>query len=230
MTEPASYAVDDGIATLTLDDGKVNVLSPTMLEAINNGLDRALDDGAVLVISGRPGMFSAGFDLGVLRGGGDDAIGMVRGGFELAVRLLSFPQPVVIACTGHAVAMGTFLLLSADYRIGARGQFKFQANEVAIGLTLPRTAIEICRQRLAPSHFYRVTALSEAYSPDTAVEAGFLDAVVDAAEVGSTARGMAEHLKALDRGVHAEAKLRIREQALAAIRAGFDLDYTGLTG
>src|SRR5829696_8970992 len=112
MADPVRYDVADGVATLTMDDGKVNALSPAMLVAVNGALDRAADDEAVVVLTGREGMFSAGFHLPTLRAGGPDAIGMIRGGFALAARLLSFPRPVVIASTGHAVAMASFLLLS----------------------------------------------------------------------------------------------------------------------
>ena len=122
MAALVSYRLDDSIATITMDDGKVNVLSPRMFGEINAALDRAAADRAVVVLSGRPGVFSAGFDLPLLRAGGPEAIAMVRSGFELAARVLSFPMPVVIACTGHVVAMGVFLLVSADYRIGAAGR------------------------------------------------------------------------------------------------------------
>jgi enoyl-CoA hydratase/carnithine racemase len=229
VTDLVTYDYDDGVATITLDDGKVNVLSPAMLAGVNGALDRAQAAGAVVVLSGRPGIFSAGFDLDVLRGGGDAGLGMVRDGFELGVRLLSFPRPVVLACTGHAIAMGSFLLLCADYRVGAAGAFKFQANEVAIGLALPRTAIEICRQRLTPAHLHRVIALSEVYGPDNAVEAGWLDRVVDAGDLAKVAADTARALATLDAEAHTIAKEREREGALALIRATFDQDYAALT-
>ena len=132
-----SYHCDDAIATITIDDGKVNALSLAVLAELNAALDQAERDGAVVILAGRDGVFSAGFDLPVLRGGGPDARAMLRAGFELAARLLAFPRPVVIACTGHAVAMGVFLLLCGDYRVGATGPYKITANEVAIGLTMP---------------------------------------------------------------------------------------------
>src|SRR5260370_24473285 len=135
-----SYRLDDTIATITIDDGKVNALSLTVLTDLNAALDRAEQDQAVVVLAGREGVFSAGFDLPVLRGGGPDALAMLRAGFETAARLLAFPRPVVIACTGHAVAMGVFLLLCGDYRVGATGPYQISANEVAIGLTMPRAA------------------------------------------------------------------------------------------
>ena len=163
-----SYACADGVATITLDDGKVNVLSSAAQSALHGALDRAQGDRAVVVLSGRPGVFSAGFDLNVLRAGGPEAIAMVRGGFELAARVLAFPAPVVAACTGHAIAMGSFLLLACDYRVGAAGDFKFMANEVALGLRFPYAAMPILRGRLTPSAFDRAALLAEQFSPANA--------------------------------------------------------------
>src|SRR5262245_27428807 len=124
MSNLVGYALEDAVATITMDDGKVNVMSPSMATALNTALDRAEADRAVVLLTGRTGVFSAGFDLGVLRAGGSEAAAMVRAGFELAERVLSFPLPVVIACPGHAVAMGVFLLLSGDYRVGVAGPYK----------------------------------------------------------------------------------------------------------
>ncbi len=104
-----------------MDDGKVNALSMAMFGEVNAALDRAGQAGATVVLAGREGIFSARFDLTVLRAGGPQAAALVQAGFELSARLLAFPAPVVVACTGHAVAMGAFLLLSGDFRIGAAG-------------------------------------------------------------------------------------------------------------
>jgi enoyl-CoA hydratase len=155
---------------------------------------------------------------------------MVRAGFELSARMLSFPRPLVIACSGHAVAMGVFLLLSGDYRIGAAGPHRIAANEVSIGMTMPRAAIEICRQRLAPAHFQRAILLSEVYAPDSAVAAGFLDRVVPAAELADAARGVAVELARLDASAHTATKLRVREPTLQAIRAAIESDSAELVG
>jgi len=219
-----SYALDAAVATIVMDDGKVNALSIDMLGELGAALDRAERDGAVVLLTGRDEIFSAGFDLTVLRSGGPDTPTMLRAGFELSERLLSFPTPVVIACTGHAIAMGVFLLLSGDYRVGAAGPYRITANEVAIGLTLPRSATEVCRQRLAPAHFNRATILAEVYPPEVAVSAGFLDRVVPAPEVPAAAREVAAALCALDMAAHAATKRRARAAALRAIRAGIEAD------
>lgn len=224
MTTLVTYQLEDSIATITMDDGKVNALSPSMLGQIDAALERAEADQAVVIVTGRPGVFSAGFDLAVLGDGGDGAISMVRAGFELAERLLSFPLPVAVACTGHAMAMGAFLLLSGDYRVGAAGPYRFSANEVAIGLTMPRAAIEILRQRLTPAAFTRAAILAETFTPQNAVEVGFVDRVVEASEVSAVARSVAMGMAGLDMRAHSATKLRAREQTLAAIRAAIDSD------
>jgi enoyl-CoA hydratase len=224
METVVSYQLKDSIATITMDDGKVNVLSSATLGELDAALDRAMADRAVVLLAGRPGVFSAGFDLPVLNAGGAESVAMVRAGFALAERLLSFPMPVVIACTGHAVAMGVFILLSGDYRVGAAGPYKIAANEVAIGLTMPRAAVEILRQRLAPAHFNRAATLAEPFSPDNAVEAGFLDRVVGAADLYDVAHGAAEAAATLDLDAHLATKLRVRQHTLNAVRAAIDAD------
>src|SRR5262245_14875428 len=225
MSSLVAYQLEDAVATITMDDGKVNALSLRMFTELNAAFDRAVADRAVVVLTGREGIFAAGFDLPALRAGGSGAAAMVRAGFELAERMLSFPMPVVVACTGHAIAMGVFLVLSGDYRVGAAGSYKITANEVAIGITMPHAAVEILRQRLAPAHFNRAAILAEPFAPDTAVEAGFLDRVVAPAEVGATARGIARQLTSLDMGAHAATKLRARRHALQALHAGIETDY-----
>src|SRR4051812_12157710 len=197
MESIVGYRLESSVATITMDDGKVNALSRRMLSELDRALDQALVDRAVVVLTGRRGVFSAGFDLPVLRAGGDDAVALLGAGFAMAERLLAFPAPVVIACSGHAIAMGVFLVLSGDYRVGTTGTFKVSANEVAIGMAMPRAAIEICRQRLAPAHLVRAIALAEPYTPDEAVAAGFLDRAVPAAELAATARAIAGMLTSL---------------------------------
>jgi enoyl-CoA hydratase len=218
----------DPVALVTMDDGKVNVLSSAMQGELHAALDRAAADAAVVVLAGREGVFSAGFDLRALSAGGADAVDMVTGGFELAARLLAFPSPVVVACTGHAVAMGAFLLLSGDYRVGADGPFRVTANEVAIGLTLPAAAAEVMRQRLTPAAFNRAALLAEVFDPGEAVAAGFLDRLVEPGRVVAEARARAEMLTLLDRSAHASTKLRTRHASLESLRRAIDADKAEL--
>ena len=219
-----TYGLRDSVATITMDDGKVNALSLAMLSELGAALDRATADRAVVVLTGREGVFSAGFDLPVLRAGGMEAAKLLHNGFDLAARLLSFPTPVLVACPGHAVAMGVFLVLSGDYRIGARGPYKLTANEVAIGMTVPLAAVEICRQRLTPACFNRAVVIAEVFSPENAIAAGFLDRVVPAAELAEAAAEAAAGLARLDLDAHAATKLRTRRLAGTALREAIDAD------
>jgi enoyl-CoA hydratase len=219
-----SYGLRDSVATITMDDGKVNALSLAMLSELGAALDRAVADRAVVVLTGREGVFSAGFDLPVLRAGGPQAAALLRNGFDLAARLLAFPTPVLVACPGHAVAMGAFLVLSGDYRIGACGPYKLTANEVAIGMTMPLAAVEICRQRLTPACFNRAVVIAEVFSPEDAVTAGFLDRVVPAPELAEAAAAAAAALAGLDLDAHAATKLRARRLAGTALREAIDAD------
>ncbi len=229
MSELVTYARQDSVATLTMDDGKVNAISRAMLAELNAALDRAIADGAMVIMTGRTGVFSAGFNLKELGGGGPVTRELLIDGFKLAERLLSFPTPVVIACTGHAMAMGVFLVLSGDYRIGADGPFKIVANEVAIGLTMPHTATEICRQRLTRTHFNRAVITAELYTPERAVVAGFLDEVVPPADVERVARDAAARLCALNLPAFKATKLRARADTLAAVARAIELDDAALS-
>jgi len=222
-----TYALTDGVAVITMDDGKANALSLDMQNAINSALDQAQSDNATVVLTGRSGILSAGFDLKTLARGGDDATAMLNGGLELSLRLLNFPTPIVIACSGHAIAMGVFLLLSGDYRIGIAGNYKYTANEVAIGMTMPSSAIEIMRQRLTPSAMSRAVLLAEVFTPNNAIETGFLDLVVDEADLMSTAMTFAASTSGLNAAAHLASKKRMRANAIKDITAGLALDYAG---
>ena len=223
-----TYTLDGSTATIAMDDGKVNALSPAMLAEVSAAFDRAREDGAAVILTGRAGTFSAGFDLKVLRSTPAEAGGMVLGGFRLAEKILSFPRPVVVACSGHAVAMGAFLLLSGDHRIGAAGDFRIVANEVAIGLTMPHAAVELCRQRLTPAAFNRAVILAETFTPEGAVVAGFLDQVVPAERLLDTAREAAERFAQLNADALAGSKARMRAPSLQAIAKAIEADEAGM--
>lgn len=225
MTELVRYERRDAVSTLTMDDGKMNLQSPAMLEALDAALDRAQADGTVVLLAGREGVFSAGFDLKVFQGPPQEQVRMLTLGARITARLLAFPAPLVVACTGHAIAMGAFLVLSGDLRLGvANGPYKIQANEVAIGMTVPRFATEVCRQRLAPAQLSRALVTAAPFDPREAQEAGFLDALAPAADLMKAARAAALELSKLHRQHHTATKLRVRENALKALARAIEED------
>ncbi|WKG04687.1 crotonase/enoyl-CoA hydratase family protein [Mycolicibacterium sp. HK-90] len=228
MSSLVSYEVNDAVATIAMDDGKVNALSPAMQAEINAALDQAAQGAAAgevkaVVLAGNSKVFSGGFDLSVFSSGDVAAtLAMLAGGFELSVRCLTFPVPVIMAATGHAIAMGSFLLLSGDHRIGATTA-RCQANEVKIGMTLPIAAIEIMRMRLTPATFQRAISMAAVFTGDAAIAGGWVDEVVEAEAVLSRAQQVAaEAATTLHAGAHVASKLKARAEALTAIKAGID--------
>ncbi|MBS4728740.1 crotonase/enoyl-CoA hydratase family protein [Mycobacterium sp. SM1] len=223
MSGPVTYRRDESVAVITMDDGKVNVLGPDMQRAINAALDSAEhDDVGAIVIAGNHRVFSGGFDLKILTSGeAQPAIDMLKGGFELVHRLLACPKPVVMACTGHAIAMGAFLLASGDHRIAAPA-YNIQANEVAIGMTIPSPALEIMKLRLTPSAYQQAAGLAKTFFGETAIAAGFLDEIVLPEMVLRRAEEAAREFATLNRHAHAATKLRTRAEALTSIRVGID--------
>ncbi len=224
MSDIVTYERIGGVAVITMDDGKANAVSPTLQAGVHQALDKAEADGVPVVLTGRPGILSAGFDLKVLGASGQPAVDMLNGGLHLAIRLLSFPTPVVIASPGHAMAMGFFILMCGDYRIGVHGNFKYAANEVAIGMNMPFSTLEIMRHRLSPAALTRAVALAETFTPDNAVVTGVLDAVVEESELLPTAISLAESYTALNMAAHAESKKRLREEFLENVKAGLVKD------
>ncbi len=218
------YAFADGVATIRIDDGKRNALSPQVLREIYAALDRAEADRAVVILTGRESVFSAGFDLNVMKRGGPEALRMLRLGYSLTARVLAYPRPVVAACNGHCMAMGVFLMLSADYVIGSRGDFRIAANEVALGLTMPRVAAAMLEHRLAPAAYQRAVTLSEFFDVDAALRAGFFDELVEPGDLAERARERAASSGDLDTNAHTASKRRIRKRLIRRIRRSVPLD------
>ena len=229
MTDTVTYTRTDLISTVVMDDGKVNVFSIPMLRALHEAFDQAERDETVALLKGRPGCFTAGFDLRTLSGPGQDVVTLLRLGASLAERILSFPAPVTIACTGHAFPAGAFLLMAADVRLGAAGPFRLGLNEVRIGLTLPWFAVVLARHRLTAAHFDHAAVTGEMFDPGTAREAGLLDAVVPPDELDSRADRVAEDLASIDRSAHATTKLRVRKPVLDELRIAMGAELVGST-
>ena len=228
MSDPVCFESSGDVAILRLDDGKANALPPVVLAALGAGLDRAAEAGQAVLLVGRPGRFSAGFDLSVMREGGPDAAReMITAGARLALRLARFPAPVVIGATGHALAMGAVLLLTADTRVGARGDFKIGFNEVAIGMATPAFLMEFARERISKRHFLRATVEAEIYDPESAVDVGFLDRTAEPDRVIDVALAEAERLAKLPRAAYARTRAVARSAVLDHIEASLVADMAG---
>lgn len=225
MSELTTYLHDGAVATITMDDGKVNALGVPMLEELHSAFDRAESDGAVVILTGREGRFSGGFDLRVFSETPELLPQMLTLGARLAERILTFPRPVVTACTGHGVAAGCFIQLPADLRLGIDGPFLIGLNEVKIGLTMPQFVIDLARSRLTPAHFDRAVNCAAMYSPVDAVAAGFLDRVVMGDDLQAEALEAANGLAELHGEAHLATKLKSRATLIEAVHAAIEREF-----
>jgi enoyl-CoA hydratase len=191
----ATLTSKDDISIITLDDGKANVFSPKMIQDVNQCLDKVPTESGALIITGREGMFSAGFDLKIISAGDIQAtMDMSLSGFKLLSRLFSFPRPILAACSGHGIALGTFLLCCCDYRVGVKGDFMIGANEMRTNMVIPIPILELISHRVSASHKYRAILGAEMYSIESGLEAGLIDEVVDPENLMETAMLKAKDL------------------------------------
>lgn len=220
-----TYTLDDGIATIAMDDGKANVLSPTMLDDLSAAFDKAEADKAVVILTGRPGgIFSGGFDLKVMMSGPENAIKLTCQGSNFALRILTFPYPVIAANTGHAIAMGAFTLLACDYRVGANEATKTGLNETQIGMTMHDFGIELAREFIPKNYLNRSLINGEIFGPDDAKLAGYYDNLVPKDEVLATAMGAAKMMKLLNMRAFNGTKNKSRKELLAKLEWALDKD------
>jgi enoyl-CoA hydratase len=224
MNEFVTYTSAENYAIITINNGKANAISHEVIVGLNASLDKASEENKVVILTGKTGFFSAGFDLKVMAKSPESAKELVTKGSKLSLRMLSFPQPIIIACSGHAIAKGAFLLLSADYRIGVEGAYKIGLNEVMIGMTMHNAGIAIAKARLSEVYINRSVNNAEIFSSKQAIAAGFLDLIVPEDHLMPTAVKVAEMSAKLNKKAHAETKLKVRKQHLEALEIAIELD------
>ena len=226
---PVTTTIEDGVAVLRWDDGKVNVLSYAAIDALDAALDRAEAEAEAVCIVGREGKLSAGFDLSVMTAGPDAARDLVAHGGRLLMRLYLHPQPVTVAVTGHALAAGALLVLTGDVRIGADVPAKIGLNETSIGMPLPLFAVALAEDRLDRTALVAATVGAQVYDPRGAAEVGYLDRVVPVDAVEAEAIAEARRLGAYNRAAYAQTKEVLRRATVARVRDGGTADLARFT-
>lgn len=214
----ARPAADGAVTVIEIDDGKANALSFRLQEALQAEIATAAAAGTPIVLVGRERTFCAGFDLAVMQGSdGRERARLLQAGGSLFAEIMRAPVPVVAACTGHALAGGALLLLSADVRLGRVGESKIGLNEVRIGITLPPAALAMARERLDRRQLTSALLLAEICDPERAAAVGFLDAVVDGDVVEAAVARAAVYADELDPGAFAASKRLLRAGLLAEL-------------
>lgn len=224
MNEFVSFLSAENYAIIGINNGKANAISHEVIDELNAAFNQAEKENKVVILTGSNGIFSGGFDLKVMTKSPESAKELVTKGSKLSLRMLSFPKPIIVACNGHAIAKGAFLLLSADYRIGVEGNFKIGLNEVMIGMTMHHAGIAIAKARLSEVYLNRSVNNAEIYNPKEAIKAGFLDVIVPESELISTAINIAGMFGKLNSKAHAATKLRVRKQHLENLEKAIEMD------
>jgi enoyl-CoA hydratase len=226
-----AYALHDRVAEITLDDGRLNVMSLGFFEALGSALDAAERDGAAaVVLAGRPGAFSAGLDLKLLPTLAAAELHRTLVAFgRTMLRVFTLPIPTVAAVTGHAIGGGAFLALACDRRHLADGPFRLHVNEHSIGLPIPTWALVIAEAAI-PSRWHAEAILhARPYAPADALERGLADGVEAPDGVLAAARAAAAPLAALTTAAYATSKTRLRARALAWAEARLEPELEGIT-
>lgn len=184
-TPTASAAADavtierrDNVGIVHLNDGKVNALSYGLLSAGRAAFADVASSSDAIVIAGNAKTLSAGFDLTEVMQGPEQRDAIISTGGDWFYEVFTCPKPVVIACTGHAVAGGLVFLLVGDVRVGRQGPYKFGFNEVLIGVPMPQFGISLAQYRLQPQ-FTESVVLGDMLSAEKALAVGALDELVD---------------------------------------------------
>ena len=215
----SGYDLTDGTATITLDDGKVNALGSALIAEVHARLDQSIDDSAsAVILTGRPGVFSAGFDLKELQSGADARENLRRNFVDLVLRIFTFERPVVIACTGHAMAAGAAVLLAADRRIGLDGPFKLGFNEAALGVSISSATVALARYRM-PMPWFESIISGDTFAPSRATTAGLLDSQVSGTSyLTEQSRTAAEWLSRVPRETFTEMRGLARGATIETMR------------
>ncbi|MEQ3651514.1 crotonase/enoyl-CoA hydratase family protein [Hyphomonas sp.] len=213
-----SFTLTNGVARITLDDGKVNALSSEALGFITASLAEASASGAPTLLSGRPGIFSAGFDLKELGGESAQARSLLQAGVDAILAILRHPRPVLTVCTGHAYPMGAFLMLASDLRLAADGPFRIGLNETAINMAVPEFALALARSRLEAAARTNIS-VARMFTPQDASQAGYVDMVVSPDQLGERAEAEMEALCNLNMAAFADTKARLNAGVIRDVLA-----------
>lgn len=211
----------DQVRELRLQRPPVNALDVPFIEALAKAIEEGTREADALVLSGRPGMFSAGLDVPSLlqldRAGTEH---FVRTFFGLMETVARSPVPIASALTGHSPAGGTVIVLFADYRVMCRGRYVMGLNEVQVGLAVPVPIFEALARWVGRRQADRLVVAGDLISPDQAFEYGLVDQLEDDAE--STVQAAIDWCTKLVKALPREAMLATRKIARADLAGLFD--------
>ena len=216
--------IKDGVALIAIDDGKANALGTAIWAELNAALDEAEAKDAIVILTGREGVMSGGFDLKEMQSGPAESLALTSLGSKFARRIMAHPRPVIMAATGHTIAMGAFLALACDYSMILEGDYKVGLNETLIGMTMHNFGIEMGRYHLPKSYFNRCVINGEIFSPKGAMHAGFFDRVVPAEQWPMAIPMAGQMFGQVNATAFRQTKLRSRKEIFAILDQAIEDD------
>lgn len=227
--ELRSDLTEDGVLTLTLDDGDKNALRPETFDDLVKELDHASEDVRAIVLAGNGEVFTAGLDVKWMKGATRDDVGeMLVGLGRCLMRLWGDPRPTVAACTGHTVAAGTMLAMACDHAVAAAGPFRWGLMETRIAFEMPRFGIELARANVAAHKVDDLILPGAVVSPIEAAEVGYADEVLPIEDVVTAAQRKAHALAELPSHTYAGTKRRLRQATIDAVLEGIEDDIAAV--
>ena len=213
-----SLTIEEDVALITIDDGNKNVINHALLDELEAAWEDAENDAKAVVLNGRSGSFCAGYDISVMTGDDPNASRELgRRGGTLAYRLFGSSKPLVGCAPGHAFTIGALWLACCDIRIGEEGRFKYGMTEVALNVPFSEWPLEPLKARLDSRQLIPAILHSKVYSPQEALQAGFIDQLVPAGQGLDSAMAQAAELAMLPQEAYARTKRVLRNDALAVM-------------
>ena len=210
------------VALLRLDNKVTNAINTAMVENLSAAVNRIKTEFKGLVLAGGEKFFSMGFDLPALLK--LDRSGMTEFFYrfnQVVFDIYTLPMPTACAITGHAIAGGTILASSCDYRFLASGRKLMGLNEIKLGVPVPYLSDLMLRQSVGDRAATEMIYQGEFIEPINAGKIGLVDEVLYQDKVESRAIEKITKLAALP----GQAFAAIKANRVEAIRLAYEKNY-----
>jgi enoyl-CoA hydratase/carnithine racemase len=188
----------DAVATLRLNNGVINAISPELLDDITDALTRIKGEFKGMVLAGGEKFFCIGLDLpGLLPLGRSEMVEFYFKFMQVALDLYTLPMPTASAINGHATAGGAIFALCSDFRFASSGRKFIGLNEVKIGVPVPYLADLILRQVVGDRHATEMMFKGEFVELEMAQKIGLVDDVFSMEDLEEKAVAKIAELTAL---------------------------------
>lgn len=206
--------IDDGIATVALNRGKVNAINETVADELTACFKELADnpDVQAVIFTGNGKFFTFGFDIPeFLNYPKNDFVRYLTKFTDLYTYLFLYPKPVVAALNGHTIAGGCMLAISCDYRMMVPGKPKISLNEINFGSSLFAGSVEIMKFLIGHKNAERAVISGDMYSPDEALQIGLIDQIVPPEDLMAEAQKKARELAEKDGAAFKSIKYLVRK-------------------